>query len=78
VKSEYPAKGDKGDKGDQGEPGDAAAAGHDAKISDDGYWMVWDAEAGEYKKTEYIAGGAMAVEGEHGWTIIVRDEKENE
>ena len=78
VKSEYPAKGDKGDKGDQGEPGDAAAAGHDAKISDDGYWMVWDAEAGEYKKTEYIAGGAMAVEGEHGWTIIVRDEKGQE
>ena len=44
VKSEYPAKGDKGDKGDQGEPGDAAAAGHDAKISENGYWMVWDTE----------------------------------
>ena len=72
VKSEYPAKGDKG------EPGEAASAGHDAKISEDGYWMVWDAEAGEYKKTEYIAGGAMAVEGEHGWTIIVRDEKGQE
>lgn len=72
VKSEYPAKGDKG------EPGEAAAAGHDAKISEDGYWMVWNAEAGEYKKTEYIAGGAMAVEGEHGWTIIVRDEKGQE
>lgn len=70
VKSEYPAKGDKGDKGENGE---AAAAGHDAKISSDGYWMVWDAEAKDYKKTEYIAGGATAVAGEHGWTIIVRD-----
>lgn len=70
VKSEYPAKGDKGDKGENGE---AAVAGHDAKISSDGYWMVWDAEAKDYKKTEYIAGGATAVAGEHGWTIIVRD-----
>ena len=81
VKSEYPAKGDKGDKGDQGEagkPGDAAAAGHDAQISEDGYWMVWDAEAGEYKKTEYIAGGATAVAGDHGWTIIVRDQNGKE
>ena len=75
VKSEYPAKGDKGDKG---EDGAAAAAGHDAKISPDGYWMVWDAEAGEYKQTEYIAGGATAVAGEHGWTIIVRDKNGQE
>lgn len=74
-KSEYPAK---GEKGDQGEPGEAAAAGHDAKISDDGYWMVWDATKGDYVETEYIAGGAMAVEGEHGWTIIVRDESGQE
>lgn len=75
VKSEYPAKGDKGDKGESGE---AAAAGHDAKISEDGYWMIWDAEAGDYKKTEYIAGGATAVAGEHGWTIIVRDKNGQE
>lgn len=75
VKSEYPAKGDKGDKGEDGE---AAAAGHDAKISTDGYWMVWDAEAGDYVKTEYIAGGATAVAGDHGWTIIVRDQNGEE
>lgn len=73
VKSDYPAKGDKG------EDGAAAAAGHDAKISEDGYWMVWDATqnngTGAYVKTEYIAGGATAVAGEHGWTINVRDDK---
>ena len=73
VKSEYPAKGDKGEQGEKGEDGAAAAAGHDAKISSDGYWMVWDTEAGDYKKTEYIAGGASAVAGKNGWTIIVRD-----
>lgn len=77
VKSEYPAKGDKGEQGEKGEDGAAAAAGHDAKISEDGYWMVWDAaannNAGAYVKTEYIAGGATAVAGAHGWTIIVRD-----
>ncbi|WP_455665741.1 PL29 family lyase N-terminal domain-containing protein [Phocaeicola sp.] len=71
VKSDYPAKGDKG------EDGAAAAAGHDAKISEDGYWMVWDATqnngTGAYVKTEYIAGGATAVAGKNGWTIIVRD-----
>ena len=73
VKSEYPAKGDKGETGEAGKDGEAAAAGHDAKISSDGYWMVWDAEAGDYAKTEYIAGGATAVAGKNGWTIIVRD-----
>ena len=71
VKSDYPAK------GDIGEDGAAAAAGHDAKISEDGYWMVWDATqnngTGAYVKTEYIAGGATAVAGKNGWTIIVRD-----
>ena len=79
VKSEYPAKGDKGEAGEDGKDGAAAAAGHDAKISEDGYWMVWDttlnAGEGAYKKTEYIAGGATAVAGAHGWTINVRDDK---
>ena len=73
VKSEYPAKGDKGDKGDQGEPGDAAAAGHDAKISENGYWMVWDTEKAAYVETEYIAGGAVAAQVKGGWNITVKD-----
>ena len=70
VKSEYPAKGDKGDKGDQGEPGDAAAAGHDAKISENGYWMVWDTEKAAYVETEYIAGGAVAAQVKGGWSVL--------
>lgn len=78
VKSEYPAKGDKGDKGDQGEPGDAAAAGHDAKISENGYWMVWDAEKAAYVETEYIAGGAVAAQVKGGWNITVKDENGDE
>ena len=71
VKSEYPAKGDKGDKGDAGE---AATAGHDAQISDNGYWMVWDATKGAYVETEYIAGGATAAQVKGGWNIIVKDQ----
>ncbi|WP_281514016.1 PL29 family lyase N-terminal domain-containing protein [Phocaeicola sartorii] len=78
VKSECPAKGDKGDKGDQGEPGDAAAAGHDAKISENGYWMVWDAEKAAYVETEYIAGGAVAAQVKGGWNITVKDENGDE
>ena len=78
VKSEYPAKGDKGDKGDQGEPGDAAAAGHDAKISENGYWMVWDTEKAAYVETEYIAGGAVAAQVKGGWNITVKDENGDE
>ena len=75
VKSEYPATGKDGANGEDGKDG---ADGHDAKISEDGYWMVWDAEKGEYAKTEYIAGGATAIAGEHGWTIVVRDENGEE
>ena len=78
VKSEYPAKGDKGDKGDQGKPGDAAAAGHDAKISENGYWMVWDTEKAAYVETEYIAGGAVAAQVKGGWNITVKDENGDE
>lgn len=75
VKSEYPAKGDKGDKG---EDGAAAAAGHDAKISDGGYWMVWDSTLndgkGDWKETEYIASGATAAQVADGWNIFIKDE----
>ena len=88
VKSDVPAKGEKGDKGDQGEKGEAGAQGekgeagkdgvdgkdaHEIKISPAGYWMVWDAEKGEYVTTDYIAGGASAVETEGGWNIMVKD-----
>lgn len=41
--------GDQGDKGDKGEDG------YVPQISEDGYWMVWDAEAGEPKKTDVKA-----------------------
>ena len=65
-------------KGDQGEPGDAAAAGHDAKISENGYWMVWDTEKAAYIETEYIAGGAVAAQVKGGWNITVKDENGDE
>ncbi|MDE6179695.1 MAG: DUF4988 domain-containing protein, partial [Phocaeicola sp.] len=81
VKSEYPAKGDKGDQGEPGEagkPGEAAAAGHDAKISENGYWMVWDAAKDAYVETEYIAGGAVAAQVRGGWNITVKDQNGTE
>ena len=74
VKSEYPAVGKDGAAGADGEDGKDGADGHDAKISEDGYWMVWDAEKGEYAKTEYIAGGVTAVETAGGWKLTVRDD----
>ena len=81
VKSTYPAKGEQGIQGEPGKDGAAAAAGHDAKISEDGYWMVWDATAnsgkGDWKETEYIAGGATAVQVKGGWNLTVRDESGN-
>ena len=48
-------KGDKGDQGDQGDQGDKGEDGYAPQISEDGYWMVWDAEAGEPKKTDVKA-----------------------
>ena len=76
VKSEYPAVGPKGDPGEPGAAGTgtAGADGHDAQISEGGYWMVWDAEAGEYVETNYIAGGVRAVETTGGYNLTVRDE----
>ncbi|WP_298074919.1 hypothetical protein [uncultured Bacteroides sp.] len=87
VKSEYPAVGPKGDKGDPGKDGvdgkdgvngTNGADGHDAKVSENGYWMVWDAEAGKYVETEYIAGGVRAVETAGGYNLTVRDENGDE
>ena len=83
VKSEYPAVGPKGDPGEPGAAGTgtAGADGHDAKISEDGYWMVWSATEGEeggYVKTEYIAGGVRAVETAGGYNLTVRDENGEE
>ena len=34
-------------------------ADHPNKISDDGYWMAWNEETGEYVKTEYYARGGL-------------------
>ena len=74
VKSEYPAVGPKGEDGVDGAPGKDGVDGHDVQVSEDGYWMVWDAEAGEYVKTAYIAGGVRAVETTGGYNLTVRDE----
>ena len=49
------SEGKKGDKGDQGDQGDKGEDGYAPQISEDGYWMVWDAEAGEPKKTDVKA-----------------------
>ena len=77
VKSEYPAVGPKGEQGEPGKDGvdgTNGADGHDVQVSEDGYWMVWDAEAGEYVKTAYIAGGVRAAETTGGYNLTVRDE----
>ena len=77
VKSEYPAVGPKGEQGEPGKDGvdgTNGADGHDVQVSEDGYWMVWDAEAGEYVKTAYIAGGVRVSETTGGYNLTVRDE----
>lgn len=47
--------------GDKGEQGDKGEDGKSPRISTDGFWEVWDAEAGEYKKTEYEAASHIYV-----------------
>ena len=42
------SEGKKGDKGDQGDQGDKGEDGYAPQISEDGYWMVWDAEAVDF------------------------------
>ena len=78
-------KGDKGDKGDQGEQGpagpqgpqgEAGADGHDVQIID-GYWAIWDAEKGDYVKTQSLAGGVIAVETAYGWDLTITDAEGN-
>ena len=75
--------GPQGPQGEQGPAGPAGEAGtgadgkdgHDAQISANGYWMVWDAEKGEYVETTYLANSVVsAVENEYGWTLTVRTE----
>ena len=81
VKSEYPAVGPKGEQGEPGKDGvdgTNGADGHDVQVSEDGYWMVWDAEAGEYVKTAYIAGGVRVSETTGGYNLTVRDENGDE
>ena len=88
-KGEKGDKGDQGEQGPagpqgpQGPAGPAGEAGtgadgkdgHDAQISANGYWMVWDAEKGEYVETTYLANSVVsAVENEYGWTLTVRTE----
>ena len=69
--------GEQGPAGPAGEAGTGADGkdGHDAQISANGYWMVWDAEKGDYVETEYLANSVVsAVENEYGWTLTVRTE----
>ena len=49
------SEGKKGDKGDQGDQGDKGEDGYAPQISEDGYWMVWDAEAEKAVKTNVKA-----------------------
>ncbi len=66
--------GEPGAQGPAGPAGADGANGHDAQISPNGYWMVWDAEKGEYVETEYLAGGAIAIEVPGGFNLSVRDD----
>ncbi|MBD3587778.1 PL29 family lyase N-terminal domain-containing protein [Bacteroides sp. GM023] len=48
-------KGTDGKPGGEGKPGESGAAGYAPQISEDGYWMVWDAETEKPKKTDVKA-----------------------
>ena len=62
VKSEYPAT-----------PGSASEA-HEIKISEDGYWMIWDSEKGEYVTTTYAVAPISASQNTNGsWTITIKN-----
>lgn len=62
VKSEYPAV-----------PGSASEA-HEIKISEDGYWMIWDTEKGEYVTTTYAVAPVSAAQNSNGsWTITIKN-----
>ena len=64
--------GEQGPAGPQGPQGEAGADGHDVQIID-GYWAIWDAENGEYVKTQILAGGVIAVETTGGWNLTITD-----
>ena len=68
--------GEQGPAGPQGPQGEAGADGHDVQIID-GYWAIWDAEKGDYVKTESLAGGVIAVETEYGWDLTITDGEGN-
>ena len=63
VKSEYPAT-----------PGSAGEA-HEIKISEDGYWMIWDTEKGEYVTTTYAVAPISAAKNpaDGSWTITIKN-----
>ena len=63
VKSEYPAT-----------PGSAGEA-HEIKISEDGYWMIWDSEKGEYVTTTYAVAPISAAKNpaDGSWTITIKN-----
>ena len=48
-------KGTDGKPGGDGKPGQPGAAGYAPQISEDGYWMVWDADTEKPKKTDVKA-----------------------
>ena len=66
--------GEQGPAGPQGPQGEAGADGHDVQIID-GYWAIWDAEKGDYVKTESLAGGVIAVETTGGYNLTITDDK---
>ena len=62
VKSEYPAT-----------PGSASEA-HEIKISEDGYWEIWNTETGAYEKTPYAVAPISAAQNTNGsWTITIKN-----
>ncbi len=68
--------GEQGPAGPQGLQGEAGADGHDVQIID-GYWAIWDAEKGDYVKTQSLAGGVIAVETAYGWDLTITDAEGN-
>ena len=61
VKSEYPAT-------------PSSSEVHEVKISEDGYWMIWDAEKGEYVTTTYAVAPVSASQNTNGsWTITIKN-----
>lgn len=65
VKSEYPATPKESSDGQDA---------HEIKISEDGYWMIWNAEKGEYETTPYAVAPISATQNTNGsWTISIKN-----